>query len=212
MSILTGIVKRLRGSALVPTADELRREVSEAYGRAASRPWGRHCFPVGRAFALNVGYPPSLLSAIPRAAVRSFAGVSNVSVFAEIPEGSRVLDLGCGAGLDVIVASRRTGPRGQVTAVDFSARMARAARMAVARAGCSNVTVVEGAAEEIPLPDGSVDVALANGIFNLNPHRERIFSELFRVLAPGGSAWVAELVLVRPMQETGPCSMRDWFA
>lgn len=88
-----------------------RKGVREAYSDAACRPRGSHPFPVGRRFAGSVGYPPDLLQTIPKPPVESFAGVSNVSIFAEIGDGTTVLDLGCGAGLDAVIAARRAGPR-----------------------------------------------------------------------------------------------------
>lgn len=193
-------------------AENLRDRVREAYSAAAADPTAKHPFPVGRAFAENVGYPADLLDTIPAEAVDGFAGVSNVALLADIPSGVTVLDLGCGAGLDSLVAARRTGPGGKVIGVDFSNAMLERAERAAASAGVPNVEFRRANAEQLPLADASVDVALVNGIFNLNPARTAIFRELARVLHPGGAAWIAELILKEPLSEDVLANPANWFA
>ncbi len=189
----------------------LRARVREAYSQAADRPADKHPFPVGRHFAESVGYPPGLLDALPVLSSERFAGVSNVSVLADIQAGSRVADIGCGAGLDAMVAAKRCGPEGVVIGVDFSASMVRAAAQAAKESGLSTVVFVAAGAEQLPLKTASLDVILVNGIFNLNPHRDLIFPELARVLKRGGRLFAAELVLAvdSPPREL---SDQDWFA
>lgn len=193
-------------------AADLREAVREAYSTAARQPEGKHPFPVGRAFAESVGYPGDLLDSLPPAAVEAFAGVSNVSLFAEIPAGAIVLDLGCGAGLDALVAARRTGPRGKVYGFDFSDSMLERARQAADVAGAGNVEIRRADAERLPLPDASIDVALVNGIFNLNPSRAAVFGELARVMRPSGSVFGAELILAEPLPEAERTCATNWFA
>lgn len=183
-------------------ADELRRGVREAYSSAAETPEGRHPFPVGAAFAREVGYTGEL----PEVALDAFAGVSNVAEFAELRSDARVLDLGCGAGLDSFVAGHRAR---MVLGVDFSPAMLQRAR----EAACgTNVAFVQGDAEQLPLRDASVDTALVNGIFNLNPVRDAIFHELARVVRPGGSVYGAELILREPLSEEQRASTANWFS
>ena len=191
---------------------KLRDLVREAYSSAAADPASKHPFPVGRAFAESVGYPGELLDAIPTTAVDGFAGVSNVSLFAEIAEGATVLDLGCGAGLDSLIAARRAGPDGKVYGIDFSPSMLDRARAAAADAGLSNLELRQADAEHLPLSDTSIDVALVNGIFNLNPNRSAIFRELARVVRPGGTVFCAELILSEPLPETERACPTNWFA
>ncbi len=190
----------------------LREAVRGAYSGAAERPDLKHPFPVGRQFAESLDYPPDLLASAPSVSVEAFAGVSNVSVFAELPPKGRVLDLGCGAGLDSLIAARRVGPHGRVIAVDFSEAMLARARAAAARAGVGNITVCRADAEGLPIRDGVVDVALVNGIFNLNPARESIFRELARVVRVGGTVFAAEIILRQPLPPTTVFSEADWFA
>ncbi len=191
---------------------EIREAVREAYSAASKDPRGKHAFPVGREFAEQLGYASDLLAELPAASIESFSGVSNVSVFADIPAGARVLDLGCGAGLDSLSAAGRSGPRGSVVGVDFSAAMLARAHEALSEAGLSNVVFCRADAEALPIKSGSMDVALVNGIFNLNPSRTAIFRELARVLRSGGVAYCAELILREPLPPEVRGTEANWFA
>jgi arsenite methyltransferase len=193
------------------TVNTLREGVRNAYSAAASNPSAKHPFPVGRDFACSLGYPTELLEQVPANAVEAFAGVANVSCFAPLPERGRVLDLGCGSGFDSLVFSVRANHQTPVCAVDFSAEMLARGRRASQEIGAP-VTFVQASAEEIPLPDDSVDVAMVNGIFNLNPAREALFFELARVLRPGGVVAGAELVLSEALPIEAEPSPESWFS
>lgn len=193
-------------------AEYLREGVRAAYSAAAERPQGEHPFPVGREFALSLDYPEDLLASLPAVSVQAFSGVSNVSVFADLAEGATVLDLGCGAGLDALIAARRVGPKGKVIGIDFSQAMLRRARQAASEAQVSHVEFHQADAENLPVKDALVDVALVNGIFNLNPARDAIFRELARVVRPGGSVYAAELILKEPLSPEEEASDANWFA
>jgi SAM-dependent methyltransferase len=191
---------------------KLREKVHQAYSAAAHRPLDSHPFPVGRDFAESLGYPKALLESLPSTCIEAFSGVSNVAVFAEIPQGATVLDLGCGAGLDALVAAQRTGPQGKVIGVDFSeAMLARACRSA-SQAGIANVVFCRADAAQLPIGVESIGVALVNGIFNLNPEREAIFRELVRVVRRGGVVYSAELILSKPLPPEEKRSEANWFA
>jgi SAM-dependent methyltransferase len=191
---------------------KLRESVREAYSSAARHPRGEHPFPVGREFAESLGYPRSVLDDLPEFAVEAFAGVSNVSVLATLTHGANVLDLGCGAGLDSLIAAQRVGPLGRVVGIDFSAAMLARANGAVRASGARNIVLARAAAERLPLCDGLIDVALVNGMFNLNPARTKIFGELARVVVPGGVAYAAELILKEPLPEAVRADEASWFA
>jgi arsenite methyltransferase len=190
----------------------LRDKVRGAYSAAAVDPNSRHPFPVGRQFAESLGYPPETLDALPPGAVAAFAGVSNVSILASVPLGATLLDLGCGSGTDSLISAQRVGPSGRVIAVDFSDAMLERARSATQESGLENIEFRLAAAEHLPLDDASVNVAIVNGIFNLNPARDAIFRELARVVAPGGSLFAAELVLQAPLPLSEKSSEANWFA
>ena len=192
--------------------DELRGKVRDAYSAAAQRPIAKHAFPVGREFAESLGYSSELLDRLPAESVEAFAGVSNVSLLAEIPHDEVILDLGCGAGLDSLIAADRTGPEGRVVGIDFSSSMLARARRSAEASGFRNTMFCEADAERLPLRSESIGVALVNGIFNLNPFRESIFRELGRVVRRGGVVYAAELILNGGL----PAEQRDcesnWFA
>lgn len=188
---------------------DLIDRVRRVYGRVADSPDGKHPFRVGRRFAERVGYPEEWLAAIPPASVESFAGVSCVPCFAQFAAGARVLDLGCGAGLDALLVSARAG---RVVGVDFSEQMVGRAKQSATAMAVTNVEFKVGSAEAIPAETGSFDVAIVNGIFNLNLARAAILSELARVLVPGGLVFAAELVLKGPLPPEIEPSRDDWFA
>lgn len=189
----------------------LRSKVRSAYSSAAENPRACHPFPVGRAFAESLGYPADWLNETPAPAVDAFTGVSNVACFADIHAGMTVLDMGCGAGLDSLLAARRMGSRGKVIGVDFSSSMLLRARQAAASGGF-RILFCQSYAEQLPLASGVVDAALVNGIFNLNPARTEIFRELARCLRPGGRLYAAELILKEPLPPETGANEANWFA
>lgn len=175
----------------------------------AADPFGAHPFRVGRAVAERAGYPQEMLSSIPAPSLDAFAGLSCLPCFAEVPAGARVLDLGCGAGVDSLLIAARAGG---VVGVDFSAAMLAVARSSAEKMGLANVEFREGDAESIPAETGSIDIGLVNGIFNLNPARAAIFGELARVTMRGGVIFAAELVLKQPLPADVITSESDWFS
>jgi len=196
----------------LPQSTRLRSRVREAYSAAAEKPNASHPFPVGRDFAESLGYPGDLLDHMPSACVDAFAGVSNVVLFADLLLSATVLDLGCGAGLDSLIAAQRIGPGGRVLGLDFSESMLFRARQAGSQLGRENVLFCRGDAENLPLEDETIDAVLVNGIFNLNPARAAIFCELGRVVKPGGVVYLAEIILRQPLPPEVRASEVDWFA
>ncbi len=193
-------------------ATKLRSKVREVYSAAAETPCAEHPFPVGRQFAESLGYPRNLLDHLPAISADAFAGLSSIVLSADLSPGSTVLDLGCGAGLDSLIAARRVGSGGRVIGVDFSDSMLRRAAMAAREYGSLRLLFCRGDAENLPLQDHSADAALVNGIFNLNPAREAIFSELARVVRPGGTVYAAEIILRQPLSSEESNSDANWFA
>ncbi len=190
---------------------QLRKGVRLDYSDAATNPKGKHPFPVGRWFAEGVGYPKNILDSLPGIVSESFAGVSNVSIFAKFPKGSKVLDIGCGAGLDSLIAADKTGNSGKVVGIDFSNSMLEKANEARIRTNQRNVEFCCAAAESLPFPDKFFDVILVNGLFNLNPFRNEVFREMARVIKPGGSVYAAELILKKSKPAKKVCDLNDWF-
>jgi SAM-dependent methyltransferase len=192
--------------------DHVRDKVRGAYSSAAEQPDAQHPFPVGRVFAESLGYPSEWLDKIPSASLEAFAGVSNVPFFVDLPENGTVLDMGCGAGLDSLILSRRIGVCGRVIGLDFSWSMLQRARCAAAESKTSNVLFCQADAERLPIPDGAIDVVIVNGIFNLNPAREAIFQELARCIRPDGRLYGAELILREPSPLDAKAGESNWFA
>jgi arsenite methyltransferase len=166
-------------------SDEVKAIVREAYGAIDSS---------SEAVAYKL-YSPEELAAVPRSAVEGALGVGNHLRFAEIESGETVLDLGCGAGIDSILAARRTGPTGRMIALDFLPEMLARTASAAAEAGLGNVETLEAEMEALPLPDGSVDHIVSNGVINLSPRKRRVLAECARVLGPGGKFSVADLTV-----------------
>lgn len=188
---------------------DLRNSVRAAYSSAAEQPESPHPFPVGREFAKSLGYSSECLNQIPSASVEAFAGVSNVPSFAEVPSNGLVLDLGCGAGLDSLLLSRRSG---RVIGVDFSFAMLERARRAATESGAGNLLFCQADAEHLPLGDGVIDAAVVNGIFNLNQARGAIIAELARCIRPEGRLYGAELILREPLPAEAKAGDDNWFA
>jgi len=201
-------------STKIDEAGRLRSGVRDAYSVAAEDPGGKHPFPLGKRFAKSLGYPRSRLRQLPTRSVEAFTGTSNVSEFAQLSSGDVVLDLGCGGGLDSLIAAGRVGTKGWVVGVDFSRSMISRAHRSVRETELSNILFCLADAEILPLAENSVDKALVNGIFNLNPKRQAIFRELARVVRKGGAVYAAEIIQVQPTQPTSPvgASDDDWFA
>jgi arsenite methyltransferase len=169
--------------------------VRAMYTAVATTPDKGFHFPVGRSACEFVGYPAEQLDALPAAAVESFAGVGYAFMAGVIGVGDIVLDVGSGSGTDVLIASRLVGPTGRVYALDMTDAMRGKLRANIARAGATNVEVLEGNAEEIPLPDSSVTVVTSNGVLNLVPDKPKAVHEIARVLRPGGRVQIADIAL-----------------
>ena len=191
--------------------DGLRGAVRERYAAVAARPEGAYSFRVGRAFAQALGYPPELLDALPPAASEAFTGVATPVFRAELGPGETVLDLGCGGGLDLILAARGVGRRGRAIGVDMAEPMVARARGNLAALGLGQAGAVVAFAEALPLPDAAVDCVVANGILNLSPDKYAILAEVARVLRPGGRFILAETTLRHELPPGNIQSLEDWF-
>lgn len=192
--------------------ERLRLGVRASYSLAATNPEANHPFPAGEEFAISLGYTRELLNTIPSRSRESFVGVANVAVFAELPIGATILDIGCGAGLDSLIAARRVGASGRVIGLDFSPAMLDLAQKSATAANLTNLSFLCAEAETLPLAGHSVDIVLVNGIFNLNPDRAGVFREIGRVTKPGGLVYAAELVLTGALKQKKLRRLDDWFS
>lgn len=189
----------------------LRSEVSKVYARVATQPDGDFHFHRGPAYAAEfLGYDPAELAALPAECTASFAGIANPHAIAPIERGETVLDIGCGAGTDLLLAARHVGPQGRAIGIDMTEAMRDRARAAAALTGLSNVELREGDAAALPLPDASVDVVISNGVLNLVPEKEKAFAEIRRVLRPGGRLQLADIVLDAALDEDARRNIDLW--
>lgn len=190
---------------------ELRAAVRERYARVASRPDEGYAFRVGRPYAEALGYPSDLLDTIPALALDAFTGVATPVLHAELQSGEHALDLGCGGGLDLVLAARAVGPGGRAVGIDMAAPMVERAQEALRQSGLTQAEARLGYAEALPLPTASVDCVLANGILNLSPDKSAVVSEIARVLKPGGRLVLAETTLRHPLPPDHVRDLEGWF-
>jgi SAM-dependent methyltransferase len=188
----------------------LKSEIKKTYASVSQEPEKDFVFPTGRAWAEDLGYPPTLLARVPETAAESFAGVANPFSLGPLQAGERVLDIGCGAGMDSLVAAQMVGLEGAVTGIDMTPQMLAKARRAAEELGAGNVAYLECEAERMPFPDGSFDVVISNGVIDLIPDKDAIFSEIHRVLVPGGRIQVADVTIQHPVSEEGRRNIDLW--
>ncbi len=188
----------------------LKREIRKTYASVSQEPERDFMFPTGRAWAADLGYPEALLARVPEGSAESFAGVANPFSLGALAPGERVLDVGCGAGLDSLVAAQMVGTDGSVTGIDMTPEMLAKARAGAAELGIDYATFAEGEAERLPFDDASFDVVISNGVIDLVPDKDAVFSELHRVLVPGGRIQVADVTIQRPVSEEGRRNIDLW--
>jgi arsenite methyltransferase len=187
----------------------LKSEIKKTYAAVSQEPETDFIFPTGRAWAEDLRYPDEL-SAVPDAAVESFAGVANPWELGRLAAGERVLDLGCGAGTDSLVAAQMVGVEGRVIGIDMTPEMLTKARAAAEAIGATNVEFVEAEAERLPFDDASFDVLISNGVIDLIPDKDAVFGEIYRVLRPGGRMQVADVTIQSPVSEEGRRNIDLW--
>ncbi len=185
--------------AALVDAEELREQVKEKYREVALDPHGEHHFHTGRALADLLGYPRKAVDSLPDRAVESFAGVGNPFSLRRLEEGSKVVDIGSGAGFDTFIAAGQVGAQGRVVGVDMTQEMLDKSRETAAALGMSNVEFREGLAEDLPVESGWADTVISNGVINLCADKKAAFTEIHRVLRPGGVLQFADIANGRPV-------------
>jgi arsenite methyltransferase len=190
--------------------DVLREEIRKTYTDVSTDQEQEFIFPTGRSWAVELGYPELELSRVPDSVVESFAGVANHWILGRADAGAVVLDLGCGAGTDLLIAAQMTGPDGRAIGVDMTAAMLDRARASAVAMGLANVEVHESLIESLPVADASIDLVISNGVIDLVPDKDAVFDEIDRVLRPGGRLQIADVVIHKEVSEDARKNIDLW--
>jgi SAM-dependent methyltransferase len=197
---------------IVVDAAALREEVKSKYREVATDPHGTYHFHTGRYLARRLGYDDEFVKSLPDAAVESFAGVASPFALRTLATGERVVDVGSGAGFDSFVAADQVGPDGKVVGVDMTEEMLAKSRSTAAALKLDHVEFREGIAENLPVEDEWADVVISNGVVNLCANKRAIFSEILRVLRPGGHLQFADIANGKPIPEAAIQNIDLWTA
>ena len=189
----------------------LRSEVKSMYSRVADAPQGDFHFHRGPIYAVTMlGYDAAEVSRLPATVASSFAGVANPHAIAPLPVGATVVDIGCGAGTDLLLAARHVGPTGRAIGVDMTEAMRSRAIEGARNCGLTNVDVRAGDATRLPIEDGSVDVVISNGVLNLVPEKERAIAEIARILKPQGRVQMGDIIIGTELDEEALADIDLW--
>jgi arsenite methyltransferase len=188
----------------------LRAQISAKYTDVALAPQKGFHFHTGSPLAAMLGYAAAAVAGLPAATVESFAGTGNPFSLGPLRAGEVVVDIGCGAGFDTLLAARQVGPSGRVIAVDMTGAMRDKARAGAAALGLTNVEVRHGYAEELPVASASVDVVISNGVINLCPDKVAVMREVYRVLRPGGRFQIGDIVVHKDVPQGAKDDIDLW--
>jgi len=204
--IVPGVSRGIEGLDV----EVLREAIRTEYGQVASDPGQGFHFHTGRKLARLLGYEEAWLRGVPEGTIAAFAGTGNPFSLGALTPGERVVDVGCGAGIDSLIAARMVGPDGVVVGVDMTPAMLDRARRSAAEGGFSNVHFHSGLAESLPVADGWADVVISNGVLNLFPDKLAGLQEMARVLKPGGRLQVGDILVQRSVGDKAKRDINLW--
>lgn len=188
----------------------IKEGIAGKYVKVAISPEGNFKYPTGRAGLEEQKYDPEILDALPEEVLASYCGVGNPFSLGPIQKGETVLDIGCGAGVDSIIAAAMVGPDGRVVGMDLIPEMLERARENLKKTSFENMTFQEGSAEELPFPEETFDVVISNGVFNLVPDKPAALKEVIRVLKPGGRFLLGDQVLTTSQPTDTKSMVESW--
>jgi SAM-dependent methyltransferase len=191
--------------------DKIEAGIRQKYSEVAKSPEGRFQYPTGRKGLETLNYDKTLIDQLPDAIASSYCGVGNPFSLGKINAGEHVLDMGCGAGVDTILAAIMVGPNGSAVGVDMVPEMIARAESNLKMTGMDTVSFQTTAGENLPFPDDTFDVVISNGVINLIPDKEGALTEILRVLKPGGRLMVADQIAVASVQKDIQARVASWF-
>lgn len=190
--------------------EEIRQAIRRKYAEASQSIAGKFRYLTGKEGAAALGYSLAMLSDLPEEVFDTFCGVGNPFALGPLGSGEMILDVGCGSGLDMILASRLVGMTGQVCGIDITPEMVEKARANLLRAKAHNANAVVASSEAIPYDNNTFDLVISNGVLNLSPLKEQSVREIFRVLKPGGRLQLADIVLNEDLPAEMTNSLEAW--
>ncbi len=196
------------------TQDDLKKieaGIREKYIKVAESPEGLFKYPTGQAGMQALKYDPEWIGALPPAVVSSYCGVGNPFSLGPINKGDGVLDIGCGAGVDTLIAAMLTGPTGKAVGIDIVPEMLQRAKSNLATTDLKNVDFKHVSDEYLPFEDDAFDVVISNGVINLIPDKAALLKEVSRVLKPAGLLMLADQVAVGPVNKDLKARLANWF-
>jgi len=191
--------------------DKIEAGIREKYFKVAKSPKGQFKYPTGKKGLKALHYDKSLIEKLPDAVAATYCGVGNPFSLGKINTGEQVLDIGCGAGVDTILASMMTGPTGNVVGVDIVPEMLQQGEKNLMMADQKNVSFKKTSGEKLPYPVDTFDVVISSGVINLIPDKESALTEIIRVLKPGGRLMVADQIAAGSVQKDIKARLANWF-
>ncbi len=191
--------------------EQIRQTILDKYEKVAKSPTGQFRYPTGIEGLIAQGYDPALVARLPLSVRDFFVGVGNPLSLRRIKPGQKVLDVGCGAGVDTLLAALLVGEQGKAVGMEFSPAMTDRAQANKKQSEIGNAAFLNGSAENLPFRGESFDVAISSGVFNLVVDKERALCEVFRVLKKGGSFQIADQILNVPFGADRQDMVSSWF-
>ncbi len=188
----------------------IQEGIIEKYRGVAKSPEGKFSYPTGIAGLEGQHYNSEILKVLPQAVLSAYCGVGNPFSLGPVNKGDAVLDIGCGAGIDTLIAAVMVGPEGRVTGIDLVPEMLSRARSNLEKTSLQNVTFRIGSAEDLPFPEATFDIVISNGVFNLIPDKAKALTEIFRILKSTGRFLLADQILVAEMPADIESIIENW--
>jgi len=190
--------------------EQLRQQIQAKYTDVALEPQQGFHFHTGRPLVAMLSYAATEVDALPASTVESFAGTGNPFSMGNLNAGETVLDIGCGAGFDSLIAARQVGDTGRVISVDMTAAMLEKTLRGAKDLGLNNVDTRQGYLETLPVEDSSIDVVISNGVINLTPDKVQAMREVWRVLKPGGRFQIADIIVHKEVPQDAKDDIELW--